>query len=84
MKVSLFTLTPIAAVFFIAGCNSDSIKDNSQQPTIKSKVHKILTIDNKEFRDSNGNRLLEPYEDWRLTPEQRAIDLVSRMNLKQA
>ncbi|MCD9502996.1 glycoside hydrolase family 3 protein [Photobacterium phosphoreum] len=83
MKVSLFTLTPIAAVFFIAGCNSDSIKDNSQQPTIKSKVHKILTIDNKEFRDSNGNRLLEPYEDWRLTPEQRAIDLVSRMNLEE-
>ena len=31
------------------------------------------------FKDLNGNGVLDPYEDWRLSPAERAADLVSRM-----
>lgn len=31
------------------------------------------------FKDLNGNGELDPYEDWRLTPKERAADLLTRM-----
>ncbi len=43
----------------------------------------ILQQDSLRFRDSNRNGVLDPYEDWRLTPEQRARDLVARMTLEE-
>lgn len=42
-----------------------------------------LTIDGKAFRDLNHNGGLEPYEDWRLSPERRAEDLVARMTIEE-
>ena len=42
-----------------------------------------LTVDGKSFRDLNRNGTLDRYEDWRLTPEQRADDLVRRMTLEE-
>jgi beta-glucosidase len=36
-----------------------------------------------QFRDLNKNGVLDPYEDSRLTPEQRARDLVARMTLEE-
>ncbi|MGL4860107.1 MAG: glycoside hydrolase family 3 protein, partial [Enterobacteriaceae bacterium] len=35
------------------------------------------------FKDHNRNNRLDPYEDWRLTPAERARDLLSRMTLKE-
>jgi beta-glucosidase len=46
-----------------------------QKPTVKA--------DGRIFHDSNGDGLLEPYEDWRLTPQVRARDLLSRMTLEE-
>ena len=43
----------------------------------------ILQQDGLRFRDLNKNGVLDPYEDWRLTPEQRARDLVARMTLEE-
>src|SRR6266550_2694340 len=34
-------------------------------------------------RDLNKNGVLDPYEDWRLPPEQRARDLAGRMTLEE-
>jgi len=42
-----------------------------------------LTIDGAAFRDLNRNGRLDPYEDWRLSAEQRADDLVGRMTLAE-
>ena len=36
---------------------------------------KIIVADTQAFRDMNGNGKLDPFEDWRLGPEERAIDL---------
>ena len=41
---------------------------------------KILTVDGKAFKDMNRNGKLDPYEDWRLTPEERAKDLASQLS----
>src|ERR1700735_5174782 len=34
------------------------------------------------FKDLNRNGKLDPYEDWRLSPQTRARDLVARMSLQ--
>lgn len=36
-----------------------------------------------QFRDLNRNGVLDPYEDWRLSPDARARDLVARMTLAE-
>jgi beta-glucosidase len=43
----------------------------------------VLQLDGQRFRDLNRNGTLDRYEDWRLTPEQRARDLVARMTLEE-
>src|SRR5882762_10759914 len=42
-----------------------------------------LLQDGRQFRDLNRNGVLDPYEDWRLSPDQRARDLVARMMLEE-
>ncbi len=44
---------------------------------------KILTIDGLAFKDLNKNGSLDRYEDWRLTAEERAKDLASKMKVDQ-
>ncbi|MDX2304000.1 MAG: glycoside hydrolase family 3 N-terminal domain-containing protein [Microscillaceae bacterium] len=44
---------------------------------------KILTVDRFAFKDLNQNGQLDPYEDWRLTTEERAADLASKMTIEQ-
>jgi beta-glucosidase len=44
----------------------------------------VLQLDGQRFRDLNRNGTLDRYEDWRLTPEQRARDLVARMTLEES
>lgn len=44
---------------------------------------KILTIGGMAFKDLNKNGSLDRYEDWRLTAEERAKDLASKMKVDQ-
>jgi len=43
----------------------------------------ILTVDRFAFKDLNKNGSLDPYEDWRLSAEERAVDLASQMSEAQ-
>ena len=43
----------------------------------------VLQHDGLQFKDLNKNGVLDPYEDWRLPPEQRARDLAGRMTLEE-
>lgn len=43
----------------------------------------ILTVDQMVFKDLNKNGTLDPYEDWRLTADERAKDLASKMSVEQ-
>lgn len=44
---------------------------------------KIMEIDGYCFKDLNKNDTLDKYEDWRLSPAERAADLASRMNIEE-
>lgn len=50
------------------------------QKKIVARSKGIIEVDGLKFKDLDGTGELKPYEDWRLTPEERAKDLVSRMN----
>ncbi|WP_339315124.1 glycoside hydrolase family 3 N-terminal domain-containing protein [Paenibacillus sp. FSL R10-2734] len=43
----------------------------------------ILEQDGLFFKDLNRNGKLDKYEDWRLTPQERAEDLASQMTIEQ-
>lgn len=53
------------------------------QPVLGTRTAPILEIDGLRFRDLNRSGALDPYEDWRLTSEARARDLVARMTLAE-
>ena len=42
-----------------------------------------ITVDGLRFRDLNRNGKLDPFEDWRLSPQQRAADLLARLSLEE-
>lgn len=43
----------------------------------------ILTVDRMGFKDLNKNGTLDAYEDWRLSADERAKDLASKMSVEQ-
>jgi beta-glucosidase len=52
-------------------------------PTIGVRSASVTNVDGRDFKDSNGSGGLDPYEDWRRSPADRAADLVSRMSVTQ-
>ena len=52
-------------------------------PVLAARSAHIIKVDGLEFRDLDGSGDLTPYEDWRLSPAQRATDLTARLNLAQ-
>jgi len=53
------------------------------QPTLGARSAPIIQVGGRKFKDLNRNGLLEPYEDWRRPPRERALDLVARMTLEE-
>ena len=50
------------------------------QPRLDVRRKQLITVDGLQFKDLNGNGDLDPYEDWRLSPAERAADLIARMD----
>ena len=44
---------------------------------------KLLFVDGYAFKDLNQNDSLDIYEDWRLSPEERAADLASQLSVEE-
>ncbi|MCL4137545.1 UNVERIFIED_CONTAM: hypothetical protein GTU68_064926 [Idotea baltica] len=61
---------------------NDSSKLHSQA-SLGTRTLAFITQDNLRFKDLNSDGELNPYEDWRLTPEQRSQDLLQRMTLEE-
>ncbi len=57
--------------------------ENTDGPTIGVTLVGVLQQDGLYFKDSDNDQELDPFEDWRLDPETRAKDLVSKMTLPQ-
>ncbi|WP_423800343.1 glycoside hydrolase family 3 protein [Neobacillus sp. SAB-20_R2A] len=54
-----------------------------KQPKLEVRVKKLIEVDGLKFKDLNNSGKLEPYKDWRLSPKERAENLVSLMNLDE-
>lgn len=50
------------------------------QIPLSSRVKQTIEVDGLRFRDLDGDGELTPFEDWRLSPAERAADLVARMS----
>ncbi len=53
------------------------------QPPLGFRTATIITVAGLRFKDLNRNGQLDPYEDWRLTVEQRSKDLLTRMSMEE-
>ena len=74
----------LAALVLCAGCMTPTVQNrDSRQPALATRSIPIIEADGLRFRDLDRSGLLEPYEDWRLSSEERARDLVGRMNLAE-
>ena len=60
-----------------------NIKENKNEPAIGYVKTGIIEKDGLFFKDSEGTGELLPYEDWRLTPEERAEDLSKRLTTEE-
>lgn len=69
----------------LASCTTMPLKnaEAQPQPELSARVTTILTVDGLRFRDLDRSGDLTPYEDWRLSPQQRAADLVQHMTLEE-
>jgi len=56
---------------------------NENGPTIGVTTCGILVKDGLYFKDMDNDGILSPYEDWRLSHEERAADMVKHLPLKQ-
>ena len=53
------------------------------QPRLGTRTVPILEQGGLRFRDLNRNSVLDRFEDWRLSPETRARDIVAQMTLEE-
>jgi beta-glucosidase len=53
------------------------------QPELQARGIGQVRVHRLRFKDHNGNGRLDRYEDWRLAPRERAVDLLARMSLQE-
>lgn len=84
----------LLSILFSSGCKKWTETRNGTIRIVTSKEGrtlgydsasgvKILTVKGLAFKDLNKNGSLDKYEDWRLSAEDRAKDLASRMSVEQ-
>ena len=64
------------------GCRHNN-PSNTSVPVLGYRHVSLLEVDGLPFKDLNKNGQLDAYEDWRLTPLERSLDLTARMSLEQ-
>ena len=56
---------------------------NQNGPTIGVTTCGVIVKDGLYFKDMDNDGVLSPYEDWRLSDEERAADMVRHLPLQQ-
>lgn len=68
----------------LTSCDSANIEnDQDGQIKIGSRSVQIIKEGGLDFKDLNKDNVLDKYEDWRLSAEERSKDLLSKMSLEQ-
>ncbi|CAB3785350.1 glycoside hydrolase family 3 protein [Paraburkholderia fynbosensis] len=83
-RVTAIAAASAALALGLFACGSDL----NDSPTVAQRdlgytTLPLLTKDNLKFKDMNRNGQLDPYEDWRLSAEDRARDLTGRLTLAE-
>ena len=76
--ITLFTLAIAMLITAFAQPKKTSLK----QPVLGYRSTKILEENGLQFKDLNRNGKLDKYEDWRLSNNERALDLLSKMSIE--
>ena len=56
---------------------------DKKQPMLGYRSAKLINVGKLQFKDLNKNGKLDPYEDWRLSNDARAKNLLSQMSVEQ-
>jgi beta-glucosidase len=67
-------------LILLPACNE---KAKYVQPELGSRALELLEVDGFQFKDLNKNKVLDNYEDWRLTTDERVADLLLQMTLEE-
>ena len=73
----------LLAAIMCAGLLPAFAENATAQVRLEARVKDIIEVDGLQFKDLNDNGELDPYEDWRLTAEERAENLLSQMDVSQ-
>jgi beta-glucosidase len=66
----------------IVGISQKSTVNKKPQPFLGYKTVQILNLEGFQFKDLNKNGKLDKYEDWRLSNDARAKDLLTKMSVE--
>jgi len=70
-------------LLLLAAAILTSCSQSWQQPELGTRSVPTMEKQGYTFKDMNRNGELDPYEDWRLSPEERAEDLLSQMTIDE-
>src|SRR5215212_3931440 len=76
VSLLLGALTPVAAA-------AQNVPPRTPEPTLGARSVRIIEHYGLRFKDLNRSGSLDRYEDWRLSPDERARDLAGRMTLEE-
>ena len=95
MKLKTGLIGLVITSLLIIGCGSRFSEENKGDFNIVSNNEgkelgynpdsgvSLLTVDRYAFKDLSKNGKLDAYEDWRLSADERALDLAKKMSLEQ-
>lgn len=83
MVMAVLGIMGLITVFTTLQDGASSTKSQFKQAALEAKAVPIIESNGFEFKDLNKNGMLDRYEDWRLSPEERARDLAARMSIEQ-
>lgn len=76
-----FLVLSASVILLISSCKGG--KQTKTQPVLGARSVSIIEENGLQFKDLNKNGELDPYEDWRLTAEERSLDLLSKMSTEE-
>lgn len=82
-RVVLFAALLLLVLGLALGGSSVSASASLEQPALGSRHSDLLEVEGLSFRDLNKSGVLEAYEDWRRSVDERVQDLLGRMTLAE-
>ena len=82
-RLSRIALSASLALILVLSAIPIAMSVERKSIPVAAKAKSIITVDGLEFKDLNSNGSLDIYEDWRLSADERAKDLLSQMTLRE-